>query len=234
MTQQNSSQTIIETSYNTLTTPLKSYYIYDISNNGTLNLPPIIDDSMVGLTVTFIKTYATNTLTINSDNSANLFQYLGQNGNSNNTQTNIAMTNNFTVLQLAASKVTSISGQYVWSVIISNNSTQTYPQVLTGSASLNFPLYKYYSILTTNNSKAFVIQPPIPTNNLLGTTLTFRRVGSLGPPGTITVNPGVIPLTSYTPNGTLLSSNQNICKIVCLQTFTNTVIAYAWFIIQQD
>jgi hypothetical protein len=231
MTQQNSSQTIIEISYNILT-PLKSYYIYDISSDGTLNLPAI-NESMVGLTVTFIKTYATNKLTINADPS-NAFQLLGQNGNS--TQKNITMANNFTVLQLAASQVTSSSSQFIWSVIISNNSTQTNPLIINGPITLSFPLYKYYSI-TTNNYTAFTIKIPTPSINLLGTSLTFRRVYRNGNnAATINVNPNVYLNTSVeTSTSILLESNQYTCKIVCLQTITsNGIPPYAWFIIQQN
>lgn len=97
---------VLSGSSNNLAKPLKEYYALATASNGALTLP-VIDTAMYGVQLTFLKTSATNTWTINAG-SGNTFRLYKS--NSTATATSISLALNNTVLKIVATA-------NVWEVI---------------------------------------------------------------------------------------------------------------------
>jgi len=170
---------------NTLTKPLNEYYSLGSTTTGSLTLP-VIDSDLYGSQVTFIKTSAINTWTINAG-SGNTFRLYKS--NSTATATSISLVNNNTLLRIVATQST------IWDVILTDIfydaastwvvGTQYFPMLMnptniTGAVNWNTSLpsafygQQGFSITATSN-----LTLPVSTNINVpdGLKIKFRRVG---------------------------------------------------------
>lgn len=200
-----------------LSAPLSSYYSLTTTANGTVNLPTITSD-MEGIQITFIKTSASNTYTINRGGT-NTFRFI--NSDSSATATSISMANRFTVLRLVASQ----GG--IWDVLLAQGFQEANTSLITTNSTISHPFFNAYSI-GAHGATAITLTIPIANVYNLGTRLLFRRVASST--ASVLSSIGVYPLNSFTTTTTLMTSTQYQCEIECL-LLTNTP-SYGWFIIR--
>jgi len=201
----------------TLSTPLSSYYSLTTTANGTVNLPAITTD-MEGIQITFIKTSASNTYTINRGGT-DVFRFI--NSDSSATATSISMANRFTVLRMVATQ----GG--IWNIILAQGFQEANTSLITTNSTITHPFFGAYSI-GAHGATNITMTIPIPNVYLLGQRILFRRVAAST--ASVLSSNGVYPLNSFTTTTTLMTSAQYQCEIECL-TLSNTP-TYGWFIIR--
>lgn len=185
-----SGYSILSGSPNNLSKPLSEYYTLSTSSNGALTLP-VIDSSMYGNQVTFIKSSTDAIWTINAG-TGNTFRLYKS--NSTATATSISMAYNFTVLRIVATQTT------VWDVILTDIfyeaaanwviGTRYYPMLMnptniTVSTNWNATLPSaFYGIQGIALTATSTLTLPLSTNINVpdGLRIKFRRVG-----GTVTL-----------------------------------------------
>lgn len=177
---------ILSGTSNNLTKPLNEYYSLSSTTTGSLTLP-VIDSDLYGSQITFIKSSAINTWTINAG-TGNTFRLYKS--NSTATATSITLDQNNTLLRIVATQST------IWDVILTDifyNAASTWvlgtryfpllmnPTNITGSVNWNTSLpAAFYGQQGFSITATSTITLPQSTNVNVpdGLTIKFRRVGS--------------------------------------------------------
>jgi hypothetical protein len=231
---------ILSGSPNNLTKPLGEYYTLSTAATGAVTLP-IIDSDMYGSQVTFTKSSATNTWTVNagSGNTFRLFK-----SDSTATATSISMANDFTVLRIVATQST------VWDVLQGDPNIWAYPERIiagtnfyafdcsganTGISALDLsnntssPIYKTYTVNITANT-TFNLPRITDPRVFEGMEIIFRRIGGTttatltlqrGGPSDLIAAPNAVMGTATT--ATLLASSQYVGRVQCILKVTSGI-----------
>ena len=193
---------VLSGSPNNLAKPLKEYYALSTISTGALTLP-VIDSTMYGSQITFVKSSAANTWTINAG-SGNTFRLYKS--NSTATETSISLALNNTVLRIVATA-------NVWEVLQTdifadpNNwvvGSQYLPMIMnptniTAAVNWNITLpATFYGMQGFTQTATYNITLPLLSNPNVpdGLRIMFRRVG-----GTVTFILNAVASTGNTIMG---------------------------------
>lgn len=193
---------VLSGSPNNLAKPLKQYYALSTISNGALTLP-VIDSTMYGSQITFVKSSAANTWTINAG-SGNTFRLYKS--NSTATATSISLALNNTVLRIVATA-------NVWDVLQTDIfadptnwvvGTQYLPMIMnptniTAAVNWNTTLpATFYGMQGFTQTATYNITLPLLSNPNVpdGLRIMFRRVG-----GTVTFALNAVASTGNTIMG---------------------------------
>jgi hypothetical protein len=201
---------------NVLTFPLSRVYILTTTSNGAVQLPGISAD-MYGIEITFIKTSAANSYTINAT-TPDTFRRMGS--NSSATATSITLDGRNTILKVIATQAT------VWAVVVDNIEGTEAP-LITATSSIFLPYFNSYSIATPNTT-AITITLPAASILTEGLRFTFRRTNTqMAAVNSASAN--IRPINNGTLINTILTTAQYICELGVFKTGATT---YEWFLLR--